>query len=82
MLRDLIKFDLLRRIAGQGKQEATHVLFLCLKQAANILPVDGKLVRIHKEKELRKLDDLDVITRKMKVFSAPDHQDRRKSGYR
>ena len=46
MLRDLIKFDLLRRIAGQGKQEATHVLFLCLKQAANILPVDGKLVRI------------------------------------
>jgi serine protease AprX len=30
------------------------------------------LVRIHKEKELRKLDDLDFITRKMKVFSAPD----------
>lgn len=30
------------------------------------------LVRIHKEKELRKLDELDFITRKMKVFSAPD----------
>lgn len=30
------------------------------------------LVRIHKEKELRKLDDLDFITRKMKVFTAPD----------
>lgn len=41
------------------------------------------LVRIHKDKELHKLDGLDFITKTMKVFSAPDSiSERMRSGVR
>ncbi len=41
------------------------------------------LVRVHKEKELRKLDGLSFIDRRLKVFSSPDSiSERRRSGLR
>ena len=41
------------------------------------------LIRIHKEKELRKLDGMSFITKKLKVFSSPDSiTERKRSSFR